>query len=138
MVLAVRVTPSLPRSTSTPICARSFAMVDTSIRRGTLESLSGLSERSAAHRMGSAAFFGPEMRISPSSRRPPWIFSLSIGLAPFLGREGLHGKRVDLFAHPVAERGVHQLVALHAALAGERRRDDDRLEMLAVADHLEV
>ena len=42
---------------------------------------------------------------------------------------------VNLLAHAVTQRLVHQLVALHAALAGERRRHDHRLEMLAVADH---
>src|SRR5678815_3000595 len=124
--------------TCTPICDSSFAMVRTSIRRGTFASLSVRSVSSAAHRIGRAAFFAPETRISPSRVRPPVIFSLSTGLLPFLGGQGLHGKRMDLLAHAVAQRGVHQLVTLHAALAGERRRDDDRLEMLPVADHLEV
>src|SRR5262249_50861649 len=59
-------------------------------------------------------------------------------IAPFLRREGAHGKRMDLFPHALAERRVYQLVALHAAAAGELRRDHQRLEVLAVADHLEV
>src|SRR5262245_57552359 len=140
--------------TSTPICASSFDMVRTSMSRGRLVSLSGPSVSSAAHRIGSAAFFAPETRIAPSRRRPPRIFSLSMdqplsavkmaflgrrsGFPPLVGRERLHGERVDLFAHPVAERGIYQLVALHAALAGEGRRDDQCLEVLAVAEHLEV
>src|SRR5204863_3902699 len=111
-----RTISSLPRSTSTPICARSFAMVEISIRRGTLASLSGFSVSSAAQRIGSAAFFAPEIRISPSRRCPPSIFSLSS--APLLGSQGLHRQRVDLLAHAVAERGVDLLVALHAVLSG--------------------
>src|SRR5215471_1155075 len=129
-------------------------MVRTSMSRGRFVSLSGRSVSSAAQRIGSAAFFAPETRIWPSRRRPPRIFSLSMdqplsatkmaflgrgsGVPPFVGRERLHRERMDLFAHPVAERGIYQLVPLHAILAGERRRDDQRLEMLAVADHLEV
>jgi hypothetical protein len=53
-------------------------MVETSRRRGTLVMVSGFELRSAAHMMGSAAFFAPEMRTSPSSGRPPRILSLSI------------------------------------------------------------
>jgi hypothetical protein len=45
---------------------------------------------------------------------------------------------VDLLAHALAQRGVYQLVALHAAAPGELVRDDERLEVLAVADHLDV
>jgi hypothetical protein len=53
-------------------------MVDTSRSRGTLVRVSGFAVRSAAHMIGSAAFFAPEMRISPASGRPPLIFSLSM------------------------------------------------------------
>ncbi len=35
--------------------------------RGTLESASGFSVRSAAHMIGSAAFFAPDTATSPSS-----------------------------------------------------------------------
>src|SRR5687767_3095818 len=87
--------------------------------------------------IGSAAFLAPETVSSPSSARPPVILSLSTGL-PFLGREGAHGERVDLLAHALAERGVDELVALHAALAGKRGRDHQRLEVLAVADDFHV
>src|SRR5687768_14905198 len=140
------------RSTATPICARSLAMVETSRSCGTLVSASGFEESSAAHMIGSAAFFAPETRTSPSSGRPPVIFSLSIEtfyppavlptnsvfFIPFLGRQRLHGERVNFFTHAIAERPIHQLVALDAAFAGELAGDHDGLEMLAVADHFHV
>src|SRR5919204_481514 len=69
--------------------------------------------------------------------QPPGSRSLSTG-APLLGREGAHGERVDLLAHALAERGVDQLVALHAVAAGEFIGNHERLEMLAVAQHLDV
>src|SRR5689334_12756759 len=115
----------------------SFAMVDTSISRGTLESASGLDVSSAAHMMGNAAFFAPDTVTSPSRGPPPLILSLSTGL-PFLGRERAHRQRVDLLAHALAERRVDELVALDAAPAGELRGDDERLEVLSVADHFHV
>ena len=40
---------------------------------------------------------------------------------------------MDLFAHALAQRGIHELVALHAAAAGELARDDYGLEVLASA-----
>jgi hypothetical protein len=45
---------------------------------------------------------------------------------------------VDLLAHAFAERGVDELMALHAVAAGELVRDDQRLEVLPVADHFDV
>jgi hypothetical protein len=45
---------------------------------------------------------------------------------------------VDLFAHALAERRVHELVALYAAAAGEFARNDERLEMLAVAHDFDM
>src|SRR5437764_1466543 len=138
MLRACRTTcPSLPRSTSTPMRASSFAMVETSIRRGTRRSASGCEVSSAAHMIGSAAFFAPEMRTSPCSGPPPVMRSLSTAL-PLRGGQGAHRKRVDLLAHAVAERGVNQLVPLHAATALESRRYDERLEVLAVARDLAV
>src|SRR5437773_735833 len=129
--------PSTGGSAATPIWRSSFAMVRTSMSCGTLESRNGCALRSAAHMIGSAAFFAPETRTSPSSDRPPRMRSLSTG-APFLERERAHGERVDLLAHALTQRGIHQLVPLHAAAAGELGRDDERLEMLAIADHLHV
>ena len=99
-------------------------MVVTSRSRGTLVSASGFAVSSAAHMIGSAAFFAPETRTSPSSGRPPVIACQLIHrLLPLLGRERLHRQRVDLLAHALAERRVDELVALHAALAGELRRE---------------
>src|SRR5882672_6860875 len=63
---------------------------------------------------------------------------LSAGLVPLVRRQGLHRQGVDLFAHAVAQRRVDQLVALDAALAGERARHDQRLEVLPIAGHLDV
>src|SRR6266850_603791 len=129
--------PSTGGSAATPIWRRSLAIVRTSMSCGTLESRSGLSVSSAAHMIGSAAFFAPETRTSPSSGRPPRMRSLSTS-APLLGRKGAHRQGVDLLAHALAERRIDALVALHPAAAGELRGHDHRLEVLAVADHLDV
>ena len=64
--------------------------------------------------------------------------SASRALRPLRGRQRLHRQRVDLLAHAVAERGVDELVLLDARQARERVRDDHRLEMRAVAAHLDV
>src|SRR5512138_3709639 len=125
------------RSTDTPICRRSFAIVATSISAGTLPRRSGRDVSSDAHMIGSAAFLAPEIRISPSSGTRPRMRSLSTG-APLLRRQGAHGKRVDFLAHALAERRVDELMALHAAAPVELRRDDQRLEVLPVADDLDV
>src|SRR5688500_20331790 len=101
-------------------------MVAMSMRRGTLLSASGFAVSSAAHMIGRAAFFAPDTAISPSSGRPPLMRSLSTG-APLLGGERAHRQRVDLLAHALAERRVHQLVALHAAAPGELGRHHQRL-----------
>ena len=45
---------------------------------------------------------------------------------------------MDLLAHAIAERAVHQLVALDPAQALECRTDDQRLEMLPVAVDLDL
>src|SRR5712692_1237633 len=128
--------PSRRCSIATPICASSLVMVATSSRRGTPASTSGLAVSSAAHIIGSAAFFAPETRTSPSSGRPPVMRSLSS--LPLLRGERAHRQRVDFFAHALAERRVHELVALHAAAAGEGARYDQRLEVLPVARDLDV
>src|SRR3981189_3493900 len=119
---------SAERSTPTPIWPRSFAMVATSISCGTFESASGRALRSAAHMIGSAAFFAPEILTSPSSLRPPEMRSLSTAW-PRLGSEVFHRQRMDLFAHAIAERRIDHLVALHPAAAFESGGDDHRLEM---------
>src|SRR5256885_4217307 len=129
--------PPLGCAASTPIWRRSRAIVRTSMSCGTLARRSGSALRSAAHMIGNAAFFAAETRTSPSSGRPPRRRSLSTG-APLLGRERAHRQRVDFLAHALAERRVHELVALHAVAPGELGRDDQRLEVLAVAQDFEV
>ncbi len=64
--------------TDTPIRPSSSIIVVTSCRCGTLPTDTGPSASSVAARMGSAAFFAPEIRTSPSSGRPPVICSLSM------------------------------------------------------------
>src|SRR2546423_5549153 len=115
------------RSTSTPICDNSFAIVAMSMSRGMLPSESGFAVSSAAHMIGSAAFLAPETAISPSSGRPPLILSLSTGF-PFLGREGAHGERVNFLAHALPQRRVDELMALHPVAAGELTCTYQRLE----------
>src|SRR5712671_5788804 len=100
-------------------------MVLTSLRCGTLESVSCSSVSSAAHISGSAAFFAPETRISPESGTPPWMMSLSI--RGFLGGERAHRQRMNLPAHAFPERRIDELMALHAALAAERLAHDAHL-----------
>src|SRR5258706_3940612 len=119
------------RETSTPICASSRSMVLTSLRCGTLESVSCSLVSNPAHISGSAAFFAPETRISPESGTPPWMMSLSI--RRLFGSERAHRQRMNLPAHALPERRIDELMALHAALAAERFAHDERLEMLSVA-----
>jgi hypothetical protein len=66
-----------PTVTPTPMLPSSPIMVVTSCRWGTLPIVTGASARSPAARIGSAAFFAPDARISPSRRAPPVICSLS-------------------------------------------------------------
>src|SRR5437764_1265692 len=129
--------PSAGGSAATPIWRRSFAIVRVSMRCGTFDRRSGLSVRSAAHMIGSAAFFAPETRTSPSSERPPWMRSLSTGF-PLLRRQRAHRQRVDFLAHALAERRIDELVALHAIASGELAGNDQRLEVLAIADDFDV
>ena len=94
-----------------------------------------------AHRIGNAAFLAPEMRTSPDSGTPPLMTQLvhaASALGPVFRRQGLHGQRVDLLAHAIAERPVDQLMALHARLAAKGLAHDHRLEVVAVADHFHV
>src|SRR5258708_13336933 len=137
MVFACKTIRSSERSTSTPIWPRSLVIVEVSISRGTLAMERGLALSRAAHMIGSAAFFAPEIRTSPSSGRPPVILSLSI-CAPLLGRESAHGQRMDLLAHAPAERRINPLMALDAPLALEPARDHQGLEVLAVAHDLDA
>src|SRR5262245_31438355 len=122
--------------TFAPSSSSTRAKVCVSRSLGTLRRRCTPGASSVAAMTGSAAFFEPEMRTSPSSRCPPVMTNLST--LPFLGRQRLHRERVDFRAHAIAECRVNELVALHAALTGERGGNDERLEVLAVAAHLEV
>ena len=64
--------------TVAPMRPSSSMVVVTSCRCGTLPTTTGSSASSAPARMGSVAFFEPEMRTSPSSGTPPAICSLSM------------------------------------------------------------
>src|ERR1700722_2064531 len=92
-------------------------------------------------RIGRVAFFAPEMRISPSSGIPPWIWSLSTSgtarVARVLVRRiHLQRERVDLVAHQGSEGLVNQLMALHGAQSRELLGDHHRLEMhIVLARH---
>src|SRR5512134_3069595 len=140
-------------STSTPIWPSSDSLVVTSRRCGMWLARRVPAVRIDAHRMGSSAFFAPDTRTSPCSGTPPWISSLSIfdsrlapgargsvpgRLGPVLGSEGLHRQGVDLFAHALAKRLVHELVLLHPVAAAEGLADDDGFEVMAVAAHLDM
>src|SRR5579872_3140518 len=52
--------------------------VSISSKFGTLETTHGSSVKSVAIKMGNAAFFEPEIVISPLSRRPPSMLRISI------------------------------------------------------------
>src|SRR5215213_9641387 len=101
--------------------------------------MSGSRVKSVAHRIGSAAFFAPEIGTSPSSLTPPSMISLSTRLRlPLFGRHRLNGKRVDVFAHALAKRRVHELVLAHFRKPAELRAHDDGFEMASVARHFDV
>ena len=88
--------------------------------------------------IGSAAFFAPEMRTSPASGAPPGIRSLSTLARCSSGVSVCIDSACISSRMRSPERGIDELVALHAALAGERRAHDQRLEVLAVADDLDA
>src|SRR6185295_8921293 len=112
----------------------------------------GAAVSSDAARIGSAAFLAPATRTSPESGTPPRMESFCIrclcwgprgpgfrsARRPLFRGIGLHGKRVDLLAHAIAERRIDELVLAHAREAGELRAHDHRLEVRAVAPDLEV
>src|SRR5467141_2848366 len=98
-------------------------MVLTSLRCGTLESVSSSLVSNPAHMSESAAFLAPETRISPERGTPPWMKSLSI--RRFLGGQRAHRQGMDLLTHALAERRIDELMALHAALAAERVAHDE-------------
>ena len=87
--------PSFPSIvTSTPICPIRRSMVEMSLRCGTLENRTGSATSRLEQRIGSAAFFAPEMATSPTSGVPPSINNLSKQCTPLIGCQGLHRKGV--------------------------------------------
>src|SRR5688500_8363171 len=137
-----------PDSTLTPMRCSRRTMVPTSFSCGTLVMRTGAAVSSDAARIGSAAFLAPATRTSPESGTPPRMESFCMVISapgpggsaggPFLGRVGLHRERMDLLAHPVPERRVHELVLAHAIQARKGRAHDHRIEMRAIPVHLEV
>src|ERR1700682_4205380 len=138
------VSAPLCASIRTPICESSERMVRTSFSCGRLSSVSGSGVSSAAHRIGSAAFFAPEMTAPPLSATPPSIASLSTLVlrgserGPLRRRQRLHRQRVDFLTHPVPERAVHELMLLDLGQAREGGAYDNGLEMLAVAGNFDM
>ena len=80
---------------TTPICASSDAHRAHVVEFGTLSSMSGSGVSSAAHRIGSAAFFAPETRTSPVERNAA------------LDRELVHDLRFQPGAAPIMRRCAH-------------------------------
>src|SRR5450432_3602982 len=116
--------------TETPMRPSSSIMVVTSCRCGTFETVTGPSASRQPAKIGSVAFFAPEIRISPSSGMPPCICNLSTSPpCVFFRRKHLQRQRVDLIAHRGAQRRVHHLMPLHRALAEESRGDHHGIEM---------
>src|SRR5580658_1663905 len=126
--------------TVAPILPSSSTVVVTSLRCGTLATTTGSRASSAPARMGSVAFFAPEMRTSPSSGTPPWICNLSmLALPSLLWRQRLDGQRMDLTPHELPERAIDELVPGKAALAGKLGRNDARRKMgVIVGLHLHL
>src|SRR5487761_203382 len=119
--------------TVAPMPPRSSTVVVTSLRWGTLPTITGPSASRAPARMGSVAFLAPEMRTSPSRGEPPWICSLSMSHPPGFGwGQRLDREGVDLAAHAFAKGLVDQLMTRDAALAGELLGHDARLEMSVI------
>ena len=105
-------------------------VVVTSCRCGTLPTTTGSSVSSAPARIGSAAFFAPEMRTSPSSAAPPAICSLS--MRAFQASSGVRASIDSAWiSRPMRSPSVavDELMARQAALAGELLRHDPRGEM---------
>src|SRR5450830_894225 len=139
MALPFNTTRSPSCCTFRPVWPSSLSMVATSCKCGTLLRFRSPAVSRPAHRIGRAAFFAPEMAMSPFRRLPPLIRSLSMCLSlEFFRCQGFHRQRVDFFAHAVAQRRVDDLVALNQTLAGKLRRNDHGLEVLAIALHFEV
>src|SRR5690242_10693292 len=137
--------------TPTPMRPISSIMVVTSCRCGTFPTVMGVSASRVAAMIGRVAFLAPEMRISPSSLRPPLMSNLSKGVPyslliyewsarlAFRRGEGAQAQGMDLAPHALPQGGVDHLVAGQRTLALELGRDHQRLEMGVVfTAHLDV
>ncbi len=83
---AFRRTVAPSRSAATPIWRSSFSVVTTSCSCGTLSTMNSSGVSRLAARIGSAAFFAPEIVTSPPSGLPPRILSLSMARPATGGR----------------------------------------------------
>src|SRR4026209_2333878 len=102
------------KATGAPRRSRTRANVCVSLSLGTLRNRCTPGVSSVAAITGSAAVFAAELRTAPPRASPPPPSSLPIR-APLLRRQRLHRQRMDFLAHPLAERCVDELMALHAA-----------------------
>jgi hypothetical protein len=57
---------------------------------------------------------------------------------PLGRRQRFHRKRVNFFAHPVAQRRINDLMSCNARLAVKCLRDDHRLKVCAVSFNCEL
>src|SRR5579859_5584339 len=107
-------------------------VVVTSCRCGTLLIVTGSSASRQEARIGSTAFFAPEIPTSPRSGSPPLIRILAIGnprektepvaaastaRGGFFRRESFECERVDRAPHEVAQSGVDKAVTCQRQLA---------------------
>ena len=66
------------------------------------------------------------------------LSKLALLRGPLFGRERLHREGMDLLAHAIAQRAVHELVLAHLGQSAEARAHDDRFEVPAVAGDFDV
>src|SRR5690606_3159715 len=132
----------------TPKRPNSSIIVVMSCRWGRLHTVTGVSASKVAARIGSAEFFAPEMRISPSRRWPPVIISLSIGLSTPLGSgtlgpvgaaEEFHGDGMNAaIGNPGIEVCINLLLALHRAQGHQLVADQVQLKIAAFPFHIHL
>src|SRR5512135_2103036 len=102
--------------------------------RGDSSSESSMAGTSGRRPRSAGARLEGSLRRSKPLRTSREIAVKSLALLPvFVRRQGPHRQRVDFLAHALAERRIDQLMARNAGLAGERRTDDERLEVTAIA-----
>src|SRR5690554_6220446 len=137
-----------PTTGCTPMRPKSSIMVVMSCRCGRLAMVTASSASRVAARIGSAEFFAPEMRISPSRRLPPVIINLSIRVlscwvrlpvVPGFAGKKFHGDRMDA---AIGDRAVEQRIDLLLMLDRRQRRqfvtDQQQLKVAAFAFHFHL